>query len=456
VEVVILAAGKGTRMNSSQPKVLHSIGGKAMLSHVLDTAQRLDPAAIHVVVGYGADTIKAHYNGRDINWVLQEQQLGTGHAVQQSIPHIEQQHSDNTVLVLFGDVPLISQATLEKLLGEAGSDKVALLSVISTAPDGFGRIVRDDSAAVQCIVEHKDASAGQRLINEVNTGIMALPAARLGDWLQRIDNSNKQQEYYLTDIIALAVADGLEVKAIQADNELEVMGVNDKAQLALLERHYQMLQTDQLLEAGVTLRDPARVDIRGELICGQDVEIDINVIFEGRVELADGVCIGANCVISNASIGSNTAILPGCNIEETVIGSNASIGPVARLRPGTRLADGVKIGNFVETKKAVIGPGSKANHLAYIGDAEIGSACNIGAGTIFCNYDGANKHKTVLGDNVFVGSNSVLIAPVNLADNSFVAAGSAINTDVAGDSLAVARAKQRNIPGWKRPVKSQS
>jgi bifunctional UDP-N-acetylglucosamine pyrophosphorylase/glucosamine-1-phosphate N-acetyltransferase len=455
VEVVILAAGKGTRMNSSQPKVLHSIGGKAMLSHVLDTARELDPAAIHVVIGYGAETIKAHYNTAGINWVLQEQQLGTGHAVQQTIPHIDQEQDDNIVLVLFGDVPLISPATLQALLSETGKDNVSVLSVISTAPDGFGRIVRDDSAAVQSIVEHKDASAGQRLINEVNTGIMAIPAARLGDWLQRIGNSNKQQEYYLTDIIALAVADGLRVNAIQADNEMEVMGVNDKAQLALLERHYQVLQTNRLLEAGVTLRDPARVDIRGELICGQDVEIDINVIFEGKVELGNGVSIGANCVISNASIGDNSVILPGCHIDETEIGSAASVGPVARLRPGTKLADGVKIGNFVETKKAVFGSGSKANHLAYIGDAEIGSACNIGAGTIFCNYDGANKHKTVLGDNVFVGSNSVLIAPVNLADNSFVAAGSAINTDVAGDSLAVARAKQRNIPGWKRPEKGQ-
>lgn len=453
MEVVILAAGKGTRMHSSKPKVLHGIGGQAMLSHVLSTARSLSPEAVHVVIGYGSDSIREHFSRESINWVSQEQQLGTGHALQQAIGSIDQQRKDNIVLVLFGDVPLISHMTLENLLSQASPDSVSVLSVISTAPDGLGRIVRDDSAVVQRIVEHKDASAKERLINEVNTGIMALPAGRLADWLQRIDNNNRQKEYYLTDVIALAVEDGVTVNAVQADSELEVMGVNDKAQLALLERHYQNIQSRRLLEAGVTLRDPSRVDVRGELNCGQDVEIDINVIFEGQVELADGVSIGANCIISNSRIGAGSTILPGSVVEETTIGAGASVGPMARMRPGTELADGVKIGNFVEIKKAVIGPGSKANHLAYIGDAEIGAGCNIGAGTIFCNYDGARKHRTNLGNNVFVGSNSVLIAPVELADNAFVAAGSSINTDVPADHLGVARGKQRNIAGWKRPTK---
>lgn len=453
MEVVILAAGQGTRMHSQQAKVLHSIGGQPMLAHVLNTARSLAPQSIHVVIGYGSDSIRQRFQGEPVNWVMQEQQLGTGHAVQQAMPSISQEADGNIVLVLFGDVPLIQPATLEKLLSATDKDSVSVLSVISTSPEGFGRIVRDDKADLQRIVEHKDASAQERLINEVNTGIMAIPASRLSEWLQRIDNSNKQQEYYLTDIIALAVEDGIAVNAIQAGSELEVMGVNDKAQLALLERHYQLMQSDQLLAAGVTLRDPSRLDVRGELKCGRDVEIDINVIFEGQVELADNVSIGANCIIRDAKIGEGTSILPGTIIEETVIGAGASIGPVARLRPGTELADGVKIGNFVETKKAVIGEGSKANHLAYIGDAEIGAGCNIGAGTIFCNYDGANKHKTTLGNNVFVGSNSVLIAPVELADNAFVAAGSSINTNVPADHLGVARGKQRNIAGWKRPAK---
>lgn len=453
MEAVILAAGKGTRMNSQLPKVLHAIGGQTMLSHVLNTSRELQAGALHVVIGFGADAIQSSISSSDINWVLQKEQLGTGHAVQQALPNLDCSSNDNIILVLFGDVPLISATTLERLLATTSADTLSVLTVISRNPEGFGRIVRDDSAAVQRIVEHKDATAQEKLINEINTGIMAIPAKRLSEWLQRINNDNKQNEYYLTDIIALAVEDGIEVKAVQADNEMEVLGVNDKLQLSILERHYQGLQAEKLLAAGVTLRDPARIDIRGELSCGQDVEIDVNVVFEGNVDLGDGVKIGANCVIANSTIAEGSTILPGCQLDGTEVGKEAMIGPLARLRPGTRLSDGVKIGNFVETKNAQIGEGSKANHLAYIGDAVIGSGCNIGAGTIFCNYDGANKHTTTLGNNVFVGSNSVLIAPVNLADNAFVAAGSAVNTDVPEDHLAVARGKQRNISGWKRPSK---
>lgn len=456
MEVVILAAGKGTRMNSDCPKVLHRIGGKAMLEHVLDSAAQCQPQRVHVVVGYGGDAVRQQIGPQStVNWVNQDQQLGTGHAVQQALPAFDCEDSGNQILVLFGDVPMISPATLQRLLTEAESESLALLTVVTSAPDGFGRIIRDDSAAVTAIVEHKDATAEQRLITEVNTGIMAIPAQRLPGWLERIQNHNKQQEYYLTDIVALAVEDGCSVKAIQAQSEMEVLGVNDKTQLAILERYFQSMQVQQLLEAGVTLRDPARVDVRGTLSCGKDVEIDVNVLFEGEVSLDDGVLIEANCIIRNAKIGSGTHILAGTHIEGAEIGSQASIGPMARLRPGSVIGDQVKIGNFVETKQAKIGTGSKANHLAYIGDAEIGSGCNIGAGTIFCNYDGANKHKTLLGNGVFVGSNSVLIAPVSLADNAFVAAGSAINTDVPAEHLGVARGKQRNISGWQRPVKKQ-
>ncbi len=456
MEVVILAAGKGTRMNSDQPKVLHSVGGKAMLAHVLDTARQCQAQAMHVVIGYGADAIRAHFDKQsDINWVIQEQQLGTGHAVQQALPAINCNDADQSVLVLFGDVPMISATTLDKLLGESGAEALGLLTVVAAKPDGFGRIVRDDKDAVAAIVEHKDASAEQRRIAEVNTGIMAIPARRLAGWLDRLQNHNKQQEFYLTDIVAMAVADGCEVRAIQADSEMEVLGVNDKIQLATLERYYQSMQSDTLLAAGVTLRDPARVDVRGSLRCGKDVEIDCNVIFEGDVVLGDGVVVGANCVISNATIGNRSQILAGSQIDGAEIGTDVSIGPMARIRPGSVIRDRAKIGNFVETKQAIIGEGSKANHLAYIGDAEIGSGCNIGAGTIFCNYDGANKHKTTLGNDVFVGSNSVLVAPVNLGDGAFVAAGSTINTDVPPAQLGVARSKQRNIAGWKRPVKKR-
>ena len=458
MEAVILAAGKGTRMNSSSPKVLHSIGGRPMLSHVIATALQLKPESVHVVVGFGADQVETAINeqfpGQAINWVTQSEQLGTGHAVMQALPAIDTAAKDNPVLVLFGDVPLIRQETLAAMLSEREADQLSLLTFDAHPPTGFGRIIRDANGAVTAIVEERDASAEQKHINEVNSGIMAIPAHLLPDWLQSLGNSNDQGEYYLTDIIALAHSQGIEIRATKAQDEMEVMGVNDKVQLALLERHHQMTTANALMRQGVTLRDPARIDVRGNLNCGQDVEIDVNVVFEGDVRLGDGVVIEANCVIKNASIATGTTVFAGSNIEDAEIGAEASIGPMARIRPGTKLGARTKIGNFVETKNAVVGDGSKANHLAYLGDVELGTGCNIGAGTIVCNYDGVNKHKTKLGNNVFIGSNSVLIAPVELADNAFVAAGSAVTNDVPADSLAVARGKQRVIAGWKRPTKS--
>ena len=458
MEVVILAAGKGTRMNSSSPKVLHEIGGRPMLSHVISSALELQPDKIHIVVGYGADQvaskIEADFPDVPVNWVTQSQQLGTGHALQQALPDINTDSEENPVLVLFGDVPLIRTETLSAMLLEPQADELTLLTFEASPPTGFGRIIRDSDGAVTAIIEERDASAAQKLIGEVNSGIMAIPAQALPSWLQSLGKNNYQGEYYLTDIIALAHSEGVIIRAFMAQDEMEVMGVNNKAQLALLERHLQKTIANALMEAGVTLRDPARIDVRGTLHCGQDVVVDVNAVFEGKVTLGDGVSIGPNCVIKNASIAAGAVILAGTNIEDAEIGPQASIGPLARLRPGTRLGANTKIGNFVETKNVIMGEGSKANHLAYLGDVELGSGCNIGAGTIFCNYDGVRKHKTKLGDNVFIGSNSVLIAPVALADNAFVAAGSAVTSDVPADSLAVARGKQRLIAGWKRPSKS--
>ncbi len=457
MEVVILAAGKGTRMFSAHPKVLHAIGGKPMLQHVIETAEAINASRLHVVVGYGADQIKSHFSesklDKEINWLLQEEQLGTGHAVQQSVSSIDSEDNSNTILVLYGDVPLIQASTLKQLLESADQNRLSLLTLSTKRNHGLGRILRNEGNEVVAIVEEKDANAEQKKITEVNSGIMAIPATRLAGWLQQLTNSNKQKEYYLTDIVALAVQDGCKINALTIEDEYEIQGVNDKTQLAQLEKHLQMTKNSKLLEQGVTLRDPARVDVRGELNCGQDVEIDVNVIFEGTVTLGNNVSIGANVIIKDSSIGDGSEILTNSNIDGANIGNETAIGPSARIRPGTVLANKVKIGNFVETKNAVIGEGSKANHLAYIGDAEIGANCNIGAGTIFCNYDGANKHKTVLGDSVFIGSNSVLVAPVSLADNAFVAAGSAVNSDVPEAHLAVGRAKQRNIKGWKRPTK---
>jgi bifunctional UDP-N-acetylglucosamine pyrophosphorylase/glucosamine-1-phosphate N-acetyltransferase len=458
MEVVILAAGKGTRMNSSTPKVLHTIGGKPMLAHAIEAAIELDSNLIHVVVGFGADKIEKYCETNmaeaPLNFVIQAKQLGTGHAVQQVIPSLTSIEDSNIVLILYGDVPLIQADTLEHLLNKANANSVAVLTGFTQDPTGLGRIIRDEDGEVIAIVEEKDACDEQRGINEFNTGIMAVPAGKLSSWLEKLGNDNEQGEYYLTDVIEAAVRDGCAVNSLVLKDEIEAQGVNDKMQLALLERYYQNRIVGYMLKSGVTLRDPNRVDVRGEIAFGSDVEIDINVIFEGTVRLGNKVRIDANVIIKNSIISDGVHILAGSNIDGAEISSGCKIGPSARLRPGTKLGKDVKIGNFVETKNVSFGEGSKANHLAYIGDAIIGRKVNIGAGTIFCNYDGANKHKSTLGDNVFVGSNSVLIAPVNIGDNSFVAAGSAINVDVNKEQLAVSRAKQRNIDGWARPKKT--
>ena len=455
LDIVILAAGRGTRMNSNIPKVLHQIGGDSMLGHVLNAARKLESQQIHIVVGYGAEQIKQEFStDKELQWALQEQQLGTGHAVMQAMPSIDTTKPEKRVLVLYGDVPLTNFSTLIKLVQQANANTLCILTLVTENPKGLGRIVRDDSGEITAIVEEKDANDEQKKINEVNTGIMVIPATKLNTWLNSLGNDNAQGEYYLTDLVAMAAADDESaISAMVIDDENEVQGVNDKAQLAGLERQYQMNKAEQLLKAGVLLRDPSRIDIRGEIETGSDVEIDINAIFEGRVTLGNGVKIGPNVVIKDSKIADNVNILQGTNIDGAEIGEGASVGPYARIRPGTILSENTKIGNFVETKNAIIGKGSKAGHLAYIGDAVLGENVNIGAGTIFCNYDGVNKHKTTIGDNVFVGSNSVLVAPVTLADNTFVAAGSSISSDVPADSLAIARGKQRNITGWKRPTK---
>lgn len=458
MEAVILAAGKGTRMHSQLPKVLHTIGSKPMLAHVIDSAESAGARKIHIIVGNDGEQVKAQILNSasqvEVSWVIQKEQLGTAHAVLQAVPYFETKAQDDHILVLYGDVPLIKPDTLRQLLASTRADAIGVLTLITNNNKGLGRILRNESNDVIGIVEEKDASDLQKEIKEVNSGIMALPVARLESWLNRVENNNQQSEYYLTDIIGLAVSEKVAINSVVVINEIEAQGVNDKSQLALVERHFQMTKCTQLLEEGVILKDPSRTDIRGELSCGNGVEIDFNTLFEGSVMLGDNVKIGPNTIIKDSSIGNGTQILPGTIIEGATIGEETTLGPNARIRPGTILGNRVKVGNFVETKKAILGEGTKANHLAYIGDAEIGKNCNIGAGTIFCNYDGANKHKTILGNNVFVGSNSVLVAPVKLEDDSFVAAGSAINTNVPEGHLAVGRAKQRTISGWKRPTKN--
>jgi len=468
LDVVILAAGKGTRMNSNLPKVMHKIAGKPMIEHVVDCASSLGTEHIHLVVGHGADVIKRHFLGDDshegyvsyeglkgseLSFVSQDNQLGTGHAVQQAMPNIPARSVEDRVLVLYGDVPLVSKDTLQELIDTSATAPLGVLTLFTQNPEGLGRIIRDDSHQLRAIVEERDASEEQKGIKEVNSGILVSSAIELKDWLSRLSNDNAQGEYYLTDIIAMAVADGHVVESLTTGDEYEVQGVNDKLQLCMLERHFQMIQAQALLATGVTVMDPTRVDIRGDISYGRDLTIDVNVVLEGQIKLGNNVSIGANCLIKDATLGDDVTLLPGTIIDGAVIGNAATVGPYARLRPGTVLADSVKIGNFVETKKAVMGNGSKANHLAYIGDATIGADVNIGAGTIFCNYDGVNKHTTTLGDNVFVGSNSVLVAPVELENGVFVAAGSVINRAVPSDNLAVGRAKQRNVTGWKRPAK---
>jgi len=449
LDIVILAAGQGTRMRSALPKVLHPIAGKSMLGHVIDTARQLKPQGIHVVIGHGAERVREQLAADDLNFVLQTEQLGTGHAVAQALPALTAER----VLILYGDVPLIEVETLQRLLKLVSEQQLGLLTVNLNDPTGYGRIVRDGSGVVNAIVEHKDASAEQRLISEGNTGILAVPGKRLGEWLGRLSNSNVQGEYYLTDVIAMAVADGLVVATEQAADEMEVLGANDRIQLSQLERHYQYRAARRLMVQGVTLIDPARFDLRGEVTVGRDVTIDINVIIEGQVVIEDGVQIGPNCVIKNSTLRAGAIIKANSHLEGAEVGEGADCGPFARLRPGTVLGAKAHVGNFVELKNAKLGEGAKAGHLSYLGDAEIGARTNIGAGTITCNYDGANKFKTVLGEDVFIGSNSALVAPVTLGDRATTGAGSVITGDVPDNTLAVARAKQRNIEGWKRPTK---
>lgn len=452
LEIIILAAGKGSRMRSDLPKALHPLGGRPLLSHVFETAASLDHCGIHAVIGHGAGQVRRSFHFSDfpaVNWVPQERQLGTGHAVRQAMPGI----SADLALVLYGDVPLVRRGTLQRMLAIADTGSLVLLTLETPNPQGLGRVLRGPDGAVEAIVEERDASEAERRISEVNSGIMLLPVARLRNWLGRLDRDNSQGEYYLTDVVAMARAEGMPLRAVTIEDSGEVQGVNDPAQLASLERRYQMGKAEQLLAVGVRLLDPARVDVRGEVVAGKDVEIDVNVIFEGKVSLGDGVSIGPNCVVKNAKIGPGARLLAGTCVEDAVIGANCSIGPMARLRPGTELGDGVKIGNFVETKKARLGSGTKANHLCYLGDVEIGENANIGAGVIVCNYDGERKHRTVIGDNVFVGSNSVLVAPVCLNDDSYVAAGSTITSEVPAGHLAVGRSRQRNISRWRRPGK---
>jgi bifunctional UDP-N-acetylglucosamine pyrophosphorylase/glucosamine-1-phosphate N-acetyltransferase len=450
MEVVILAAGKGTRMRSARPKVLQPLAGKALLAHVIATAQALAASRICVVYGHGGDAVRDHFTGEALLWAEQVPQLGTAHAVQQALPLLA---GDGMVLVLYGDVPLLGLATLRRLQTAAGAERLALLTVTLDDPSGYGRIVRDADGRVVRIVEHKDASADELRLREVNTGILVAPAARLRDWLARVGNDNAQREYYLTDVVALAVADGCEVVAVQPDAAWETLGVNSKAQLAELERIHQRNLAQRLMDDGVTLVDPARLDVRGELVCGRDVEIDVNCVFEGRVELGDDVRIGAHCVVRDAVIGAGTRVAPFSHVEGTVTGAACVLGPYARTRPGTALGADVHLGNFVEVKNSRIADHSKANHLAYVGDADVGSRVNIGAGTITCNYDGANKYRTVIEDDVFIGSDTQLIAPVRVGRGATVGAGTTLTRDAPAGELTLARARQITISGWKRPVK---
>ncbi|NBB32530.1 bifunctional UDP-N-acetylglucosamine diphosphorylase/glucosamine-1-phosphate N-acetyltransferase GlmU [Pseudomonas kielensis] len=449
LEIVILAAGQGTRMRSALPKVLHPVAGNSMLGHVIHSARQLQPQRIHVVIGHGADAVRERLAADDLNFVLQDQQLGTGHAVAQAVPFI----TADTVLILYGDVPLIEVETLQRLLTHVAPQQLGLLTVELDDPTGYGRIVRDAAGKVTAIVEQKDANEAERAITEGNTGILAVPVERLGDWMSRLSNNNAQGEYYLTDVIAMAVSDGLVVATEQPHDAMEVQGANDRKQLAELERHYQLRAGRRLMAQGVTLRDPARFDVRGEVTVGRDVLIDINVILEGRVVIEDNVEIGPNCVIKDSTLRKGVVVKANSHIDGAILGEGSDAGPFARLRPGTVLEARAHVGNFVELKNARLGEGAKAGHLTYLGDAEIGARSNIGAGTITCNYDGANKWKTVLGEDVFIGSNNSLVAPVDISAGATTAAGSTITTNVDKSQLAVARARQKNIDGWKRPEK---
>jgi bifunctional UDP-N-acetylglucosamine pyrophosphorylase / glucosamine-1-phosphate N-acetyltransferase len=450
LSIVILAAGEGKRMKSALPKVLQPLAGRALLEHVIDTARSLAPQAIHVVYGHGGERVRSALAGAPVSWTLQAQQLGTGHALLQAMPQIPDEHR---VLVLYGDVPLIGRATLLQLLELAGADALSLLTARFDEPDGYGRVVRSTRGLVQKIIEQKDATSTERAIRECNTGVLVSPARRLRSWLERLTTANSQGEYYLTDVIALAVKQKVPVRALLTSQPSEVLGVNDKAQLAQLESLCRARRADELLEAGVTLADPARVDVRGTLTHGRDVFVDVNVIFEGRVTLGDRVHIGAGCVVRDSEIGADTQVHPHCVIEGAVIGPACLIGPFARLRPAATLAAEVHVGNFVEVKNSRLGAGSKANHLAYVGDAQLGSRVNVGAGTIVANYDGVAKHQTTVGDDVHTGSNSVLVAPIIVGAGATIAAGSTVTREVPPGKLTIARAPQTTVEGWQRPSK---
>ena len=449
LEVIILAAGQGTRMKSSLPKVLHKVAGRPLLEHVVIAAQALEPVAIHVVVGHGAKQVEAALASYPLNWVVQEDQLGTGHAVLQAMPGVAQ---GSTVLVLYGDVPLLGPRTLKNLVDQA-QHVPALLTATVDKPSGLGRIIRNDGGELLAVVEEKDATDTQRLIHEVNTGVLAAPAMDLHTYLPQVGSDNKQGEYYLPDILALAVAAGKTVQSCEASSELEILGINDRSQLNQVEREYQRQVADKLMREGVSIADASRLDIRGSLRCAEDVSIDVNVVLEGTVKLGRGVSIGPNCVLIDVTVEEGATIHAFSHLQEAVVAKDCSVGPYARLRPGTVLGEAARVGNFVEVKKSNIGAGSKVNHLSYIGDCEMGSAVNIGAGTITCNYDGVNKSTTDIGDGVFVGSNSTLVAPLTIAQGGFVGAGSTVTKEVGEHDLAVARARQKNIHGWQRPTK---
>jgi bifunctional UDP-N-acetylglucosamine pyrophosphorylase/glucosamine-1-phosphate N-acetyltransferase len=452
LSVIILAAGQGKRMRSALPKVLQPLAGRALLARVLDTALALEPASVHVVYGHGGDQVRAQFADWDLDWAEQAEQLGTGHAVQQALPAVP---ADHQVLVLCGDVPLITESVLRDLLAAGGTDKLALLTAELEDPTGYGRILRDPGGSVTAIVEERDADEAQRAVREINTGLMACPAGLLSELLAQVRSDNSQGEYYLTDIVGLAAGADQTVTAARAPRAEEVLGINDKRQLAEAEALLRARIAGELMDAGVSLIDPSRIDVRGRLSCGRDVVIDVNAVFVGEVELADGVQVGPNTVIRDSIIGAGTRVHPNCVIEEALMGAHCEIGPYARVRPGVEVGEGGKLGNFVELKKTRLGKGSKVNHLSYVGDAMIGDAVNVGAGTITCNYDGANKHQTIIGDRAFIGSGTQLVAPVEIGFGATIGAGSVISKDAPAEQLTVARGRQVTIAGWQRPVKKK-
>ena len=450
LSVVILAAGAGKRMRSTLPKVLQPLAGHPLLAHVLDAANALEPALIHVVYGHGGELVRTTVRAPALRWVMQSKQLGTGHAVQQALPGVP---DDHLVLVLYGDVPLVRAETLRALLKLAGPRTMALLTAKFDDPSGYGRVIRNARDKVIRVVEQRDADARQRRIREGNTGVLAVMAKPLKRWLAKLGNRNSQGEYYLTDIIAMAVKDKYTVAPLVAPTVTEVLGVNDKLQLAALEREYRRLRAHELMLAGVTVTDPERLDVRGTVTCGRDVVLDVNVLLEGPVQLGDGVYVGANCVLSQVQVGAGTLIKPNCVIERAEIGARCVIGPFSRIRPESTLRDGVHVGNFVEVKKSDLGAGSKANHLTYLGDAVIGAGVNVGAGTVTCNYDGVNKWRTEIGDAAFIGSGVMLVAPVKIGHGATIGAGSTITHDAPADKLTLERATQRTVEHWQRPTK---